>query len=86
MFLGRDLMSRSDISESISQQIDAQVRQMVKRCYEETVDIVAANREARDRLVELLIEKETLDGGEFAAVVAEFTQVPDKDRTVVTLD
>ena len=39
-----------------------------------------------DRLVELLIEKETMDGGEFAAVVAEFTQVPDKERSVVTLD
>ena len=86
VFLGRDLMSRSDISESISQQIDEQVRQMVKRCYEETVSLVAANREAMDRLVELLIEKETMDGGEFAAVVAEFTQVPDKERSVVTLD
>ena len=86
VFLGRDLMSRSDISESISQQIDEQVRGMVKRCYEETVAVVADNREAMDRLVELLIEKETMDGEEFAAVVAEFTQVPEKDRTVVTLD
>ena len=86
VFLGRDLMSRSDISESISQQIDEQVRGMVKRCYEETVAVVADNREAMDRLVELLIEKETMNGEEFAAVVAEFTQVPEKDRTVVTLD
>ena len=86
VFLGRDLMSRSDISESISQQIDEQVRRMVKRCYEETVSLVAGNREAMDSLVEMLIEKETMDGAEFAAVVAEFTQVPDKDRTVVTLD
>ena len=86
VFLGRDLMSRSDISESISQAIDEQVRGMVKRCYEETVAVVADNREAMDRLVELLIEKETMDGEEFAAVVAEFTQVPEKDRTVVTLD
>ena len=86
VFLGRDLMSRSDISESISQQIDEQVRRMVKSCYEETVSLVAANREAMDRLVEMLIEKETMDGAEFAAVVAEFTQVPDKERTVVTLD
>ena len=86
VFLGRDLMSRSDISESISQQIDEQVRSMVKRCYDETVELVAANREAMDRLVELLIEKETMDGGEFSAVLAEFTDVPDKDRTVVTLD
>ena len=41
---------------------------MVKRCYDETVEIVAANREAMDRLVELLIEKETMDGDEFKAV------------------
>ena len=54
---------------------------MVKRCYEETVELVAANREAMDRLVELLIEKETMDGDEFAAVVSEFTQVPDKERS-----
>ena len=86
VFLGRDLMSRSDISESISQQIDLQVRGMVKRCYEETVAVVAANREAMDRLVELLIEKETMDGAEFSAIVAEFTSVPDKERTVVTLE
>ena len=86
VFLGRDLMSRSEISESISQQIDIQVRDMVKRCYEETVEIVSANREVIDRLVELLIEKETMNGDEFKSIVSEFTAVPEKDRTVVTLD
>ncbi|MDA7432434.1 ATP-dependent zinc metalloprotease FtsH [Synechococcus sp. AH-601-N23] len=86
VFLGRDLMSRSEISESISQQVDLQVRGMVKRCYEETVALVAANREAMDRLVEILIEKETMDGEEFISIVAEFTAVPEKDRTVPILN
>ena len=86
VFLGRDLMSRSEISESISQQVDIQVRRMVKRCYEETVALVAANREAMDRLVEILIEKETMDGDEFISIVAEFTAVPEKDRTVPILN
>jgi len=86
VFLGRDLMTRSDVSDSISRQIDEQVRAMVKRCYSETVEIVAANREAMDRLVELLIEKETMDGDEFKAVVAEFTEVPEKDRTTPVLN
>ena len=86
VFLGRDLMSRSDVSESISQQIDQQVRIMVKSCYEETFKLVADNREAMDRLVELLIEKETMDGDEFKALLAEFTAIPKKDRTVVTLE
>ena len=79
-------MSRSDVSESISQQIDQQVRIMVKACYEETFKLVADNREAMDRLVELLIEKETMDGDEFKALLAEFTAIPKKDRTVVTLE
>jgi cell division protease FtsH len=33
-----------------------------------------------DRLVEMLIEKETLDGDELRAVVAEFTPIPEKER------
>ena len=86
VFLGRDLMSRSEISESISQQVDTQVRSIVKRCYEETVALVAANREAMDQLVEILIEKETMDGDEFKSIVAEFTSVPEKDRTVPILN
>jgi cell division protease FtsH len=33
-----------------------------------------------DRLVELLIEKETLDGDELRQIVSEYTTVPEKDR------
>jgi cell division protease FtsH len=39
-----------------------------------------------DRLVEILIEKETMDGDEFISIVAEFTEVPEKDRTVPILN
>jgi cell division protease FtsH len=30
--------------------------------------------------VEVLIEKESLDGDEFRAIVAEFTTIPEKER------
>ncbi len=86
VFLGRDLMTRSDISDTISRQIDEQVRKMVKRCYDETIDIVKQNREVMDRLVELLIEKETMDGDELRSIVAEFTSIPDKERTAPILN
>ena len=33
-----------------------------------------------DLLVEMLIEKESLDGDEFRAVVSEFTTIPEKER------
>ena len=80
VFLGRDLMTRSDVSDSITNQIDEQVRQIVERCYRETVELLAAQRPCMDRLVEDLIEAETLDGDAFREVVAQFTEVPEKDR------
>ncbi|WP_115014990.1 ATP-dependent zinc metalloprotease FtsH [Synechococcus sp. UW140] len=86
VFLGRDLMTRSDVSDAIAKQIDEQVRAMVKRCYDQTVELVAEHREAMDQLVERLIEIETMDGDEFRAMVSEFTTIPDKERTVPILN
>ena len=80
VFIGRDLMTRSDTSEGTSKQIDAQVRAIVMQCYKETLDIVKGQREAMDRLVELLIEKETMDGDEFREILSEYTTIPEKDR------
>ena len=80
VFLGRDLMTRSDVSEAISKQVDDQVRNIVMQCYQETLELVGAQREVMDDLVELLIEKETLDGDEFRDMVSKVTDIPEKDR------
>jgi|TARA_B100001121_G_scaffold267558_1_gene250911 cell division protease FtsH len=80
VFLGRDLMTRSDTSEGTSKQIDEQVRSIVMQCYEETLNLVQGQREAMDHLVELLIEKETMDGDEFREILANYTTIPEKDR------
>ncbi len=80
VFLGRDLMTRSDVSESISIRIDEAVRRIVDRCYSDTLRLLEDQRPCMDRLVELLIEQESIDGEAFRSVVAEFTEVPEKDR------
>jgi cell division protease FtsH len=82
VFLGRDLMTRSEYSESIASRIDEQVRQIVSQCYADTLRILQENRPAMDRLVDLLIEKETIDGEEFRRIVAEYVQIPEKERFV----
>ena len=74
-------MTRSEVSDSISKQIDESVRIMVKECYKETYDIVSKNREAMDKIVDLLIEKETLDGEEFVNILSKFAKIPKKERT-----
>ena len=40
------------------------------------------NRAAIDRVVDLLVENETLDGDEFRRIISEYTSVPVKERFV----
>jgi cell division protease FtsH len=82
VFLGRDWMSKSEYSEEIACRIDAQVRELIQHAYEEAIRIMRENRTVIDRLVDLLIEKETIDGEEFRQIVAEYTVVPDKEQFV----
>ncbi|MBD2744759.1 ATP-dependent zinc metalloprotease FtsH2 [Coleofasciculus sp. FACHB-1120] len=85
VFLGRDWTSRSEYSEEIASQIDVQVRSIVAKCYKDACKIMLENREVIDRLVDLLIEKETIDGEEFRQIVAEYTDVPEKEQFVPSL-
>jgi cell division protease FtsH len=85
VFLGRDWMTRSEYSEEIAARIDAQVRSIVEHCYEETCRIIRDSRVVIDRLVDLLIEKETIDGDEFRRIVAEYVNVPEKESYVPQL-
>jgi cell division protease FtsH len=85
VFLGRDLMSRSEYSEEIASRIDAQVRTIVEHCYDEACRIMRENRVVIDRLVDLLVERETIDGEEFRQIVAEYAEVPDKEQYVPQL-
>jgi cell division protease FtsH len=85
VFLGRDWMSRSDYSESIASRIDSQVRLIVEECYETAKKIMREHRTVTDRIVDLLIEKETIDGEEFRRIVAEYAEVPDKQQFVPQL-
>jgi cell division protease FtsH len=82
VFLGGGWSSRSEYSDEIAAQIDQQVRVIVAECHVEALRIMRENRVVVDRLVDLLIEKETIDGDELRQIVAEYTVVPEKDRFV----
>ncbi len=85
VFLGRDWTTRSEYSESIAARIDGQVRAIVDDRYQATLQIMREHRSLMDRLVDLLIEKETIDGDEFRQIVAEYAEVPEKTQYVPSL-
>jgi cell division protease FtsH len=76
VFLGRDYTPRKEYSEDIAIKIDDQVRQIANNCYDKARKIIRENRDLVDKLVELLLEQETVDGEQFRSLVKEYTGYP----------
>lgn len=69
VFLGRDLIqTRPDYAESTGRQIDLQVRQLAQAALDRAIALLRCRREVMDRLVEALIEEETLHTDRFLAL------------------
>ena len=87
VFLGRGWQSQqSEYSEEIATKIDHQVRAMAFHCYEKAREIIRENRVLMDRLVDLLIEKETIEGDEFRRIVSEYAELPEKQKCAINLE
>jgi len=76
VFLGRSMMPRQEYSEEVSTQIDRQVREIALRCYQEARRVIRENRALVDRLVEVLLDKETIEGDEFRQIVESYRELP----------
>ncbi len=73
VFLGRDLIhTRPSYAETTGRRIDAQVRALSQEALERAVAELEPRRDLLDDLVELLIERETLSGDDFRAIVDRY--------------
>nr|QKY65081.1 chloroplast ATP-dependent zinc metalloprotease FTSH6 [Passiflora auriculata] len=70
------MLARNSMSEKLAEDIDSTIRDIVDRAYDIAKDHIRNNREAIDKLVEVLVEKETITGDEFRAILSEFTNIP----------
>ncbi|XP_031254055.1 ATP-dependent zinc metalloprotease FTSH 6, chloroplastic-like [Pistacia vera] len=69
------MLARNNMSEKLAEDIDSSVRNITESAYEIAKNHIRHNREAIDKLVEVLVEKETLTGDEFRAILSEFTDI-----------
>ncbi len=67
-FLGRDMGHTRDYSEEVAAIVDEEVKKFLSTAHQEAFDILQENREVLDTLVLALMEHETLDKGEVAAI------------------
>ncbi|GAU33877.1 hypothetical protein TSUD_66640 [Trifolium subterraneum] len=74
------MMARNSMSEKLAEDIDTAVKRLSDEAYEIALEQIRNNREAIDKIVEVLLEKETLSGDEFRALLSEFTEIPVENR------
>ena len=73
---GRPVLNCGDATAG---EIDEEVMRMLKAAYEEAKRLLAANREALDKIAAFLIEKETITGKEFMKIFREVKGIPEPD-------
>ena len=74
-FLGRDYGHQRDYSENVAAIVDTEIRLMIENAHQEAFDVLVANREVLDELVNELLEKETLNKEEIEKVFKRVKKV-----------
>lgn len=81
IFIGRGIRNENELSIKVSNQIDYQVKIIIKYCYEQAINIIKQNRFLIDQLVDQLIEEETIDGEDFKKQIKMYSKLPEKFLT-----
>lgn len=74
------MMARNSMSEKLAEDIDQAVKAISDKAYEVALGHIRNNRAAMDKIVEVLLEKETLSGEEFRSILSEYTEIPAENR------
>lgn len=69
VYLGRELGRKQDHSEATAQQIDAEVTRILREAYARGEELINANRERLELLVDYLLEVETADGRDVETLI-----------------
>ena len=76
------MLARNQMSEKLAEDIDESVRRIIESAYEIAKNHIRNNREAIDKMVEVLLERETLSGDEFRALLFEFSDIPSENVNI----
>jgi len=69
VFMGRDIASDRDFSDTTASTIDEEVTQLVERAYQRAKEVLVQNRLILDKIAEMLVEKETVEADELQEIL-----------------
>ncbi len=73
-----------EYSDELAAEIDDRIREIAQECLDKARQIISDNRVLVDRLVDILIERETLEGDEFRDIVSEYVTLPKKEEVKIS--
>jgi len=76
VFLGRDISRDKNYSEKVAAEIDREMKLMIEQCYGKAEEIINDHLDELKRVADALLEKETLEAGEFEQLLASVTEQP----------
>jgi cell division protease FtsH len=79
-FLGRDMGASRDYSDTIAEMIDEEVRALIEQAHDEAWQVLNTNRDTLDKLATQLLEKETLDHIQLAAIFTDVEKLPERPQ------
>ncbi|MEI7603411.1 MAG: ATP-dependent zinc metalloprotease FtsH [bacterium] len=62
---------RKEFSEKIAEEVDRNVQRLLNECYDNATELLKRYKVKLERVVQVLFEKETIEGEEFKAIMAE---------------
>jgi cell division protease FtsH len=68
-FLGRDFSAHPDYSDHVAGEIDSEIRRLIDEAHDEAWEILTTYRTQLDKMVEVLLEKETLEKHEVEEIL-----------------
>ncbi|OCA88448.1 ATP-dependent metallopeptidase FtsH/Yme1/Tma family protein [Pradoshia sp. D12] len=77
VFLGRDINSEQNYSDKIAYEIDIEIQNIIKTCYERARKILTENRSKLDLIANTLLEIETLDAEQIRHL-ADYGKLPER--------
>jgi cell division protease FtsH len=77
------MMARNSVSENLQKRIDISVKEIATDAYAEALRHIGDNREAIDKTVEVLLEKETMSGDEFREILGRYCTIPQENLDAV---
>lgn len=80
-FMGREISRNNEYSEDTSRKIDSEISRLLKEAHDKAMHLLETHRDRLEKITELLLERETLDGQEVDEIVKHGRVLSEVERS-----